>query len=50
MESLKRMALLALGIILIGGCASPSSGGSSTGAGSSATTDNPDASFHYPNY
>ena len=50
MESLKRVALLILGIFLIGGCASTSSGRSSSGASPSATNYNPNASFHYPNY
>jgi len=50
MEIWKRVALLALGIVLIGGCASSSSGPSSSGAGSSGTNDNPNASIHYPNY
>jgi hypothetical protein len=50
MKWLKRVALLALGLALIGGCASTSPGRSSSGAGSSATSDNPNASIHYPNY
>jgi uncharacterized protein YceK len=50
----KLLALLVLGTALIGGCASTSSerGRSSGGASSSntATDNNLNASFHYPNY
>jgi PBP1b-binding outer membrane lipoprotein LpoB len=52
MTKLKLLVVLGLGIVLIGGCASTSSEGgrSSSGASSNPTENNPNASFHYPNY